>query len=84
MEADFERAFRCNRGANQSASVGDHEIDCFGGGPFGGHDQVAFILPAFIISKNDHFTCCESGDQFINGIEHCTITPEITLVISVI
>ena len=40
--------------ADQSAAVPGHEIDRLGCYHLGGHGQVAFIFPVFIIDQDHH------------------------------
>src|SRR5690606_13510023 len=40
--------------ADEAATVLGHEVDCFGPGHLVGYDQIAFILPIFIVYPDEH------------------------------
>ena len=42
------------READQAAGVFGHEVDGIGGRELGGDDQVAFILPVFVVHQDEH------------------------------
>ncbi|KAF1053240.1 MAG: hypothetical protein GAK43_01527 [Stenotrophomonas maltophilia] len=55
--------------AHQTTGVLDHEIDVFGAGALGGHDQVAFVLAVFVIHEDDHLALTDVFYQFFDRVE---------------
>ena len=51
--------------ANQAPAVFGHEIDVFRAHMLGGHDQITFVFPVFIIHQDDHFTLTDIVDDFL-------------------
>src|SRR5690606_10935892 len=47
----------------------EHETDLLGGDPFGGEDQVAFVLPVGIVDDDDHLAPPDGVGQLLDGGE---------------
>ena len=49
--------------------MADHQIDPLGGGFFGGHHEVAFVLPALVVGDDDDAAGRDGLDGGLNGVE---------------
>lgn len=49
---------------DEAPTILGHEINRLGGDPTGGHDQIAFIFPTFVIHHHNHLA---TGNGF-NGV----------------
>ena len=68
-EAELLDALAGQGEADQAAGVTGHEIDGLGRGELGGDDEVAFILPVFVIDEDEHAAVARVLDQFLDGGE---------------
>jgi hypothetical protein len=59
-----------DRGADQPARVGGHEIDDVGRGVDRGAHQVALVLAILIIGDDDHFAVADVADGVFHSVEH--------------
>ncbi len=50
----------------QAARVLGHEVDAVGADVVGREDQVAFVLPIFLVDQDDHAAGSEVGNQVGN------------------
>lgn len=55
------------READDAASVGDHEVDGFGGAGLGGVDDVAFIFAVFVVDEDDGLARPQVGQDVLDG-----------------
>ena len=64
-QAQFLDPVACHRQADQTTTVGRHEVDGIGCGPLRRNNQIAFIFAIFMIDKNEHFAvACIFDDLF--------------------
>src|ERR1700728_4328158 len=50
--------------ANEAPPLLGHEVDRLGGGELGGHGQVALVLPALVVTDDDH----SPGADVLDGL----------------
>ncbi len=59
VEVEFAETFPGHRGADESASVGRHEVDSLGRDPCGSDSEVPFVLPVLVVHDDDEFAGAE-------------------------
>ena len=53
-----------HRHADDAAGVADHEGHRLGSRMFGGHDEVALVLPVLVVHDDDHASGAQFGEDF--------------------
>ena len=51
--------------ADEATTVARHEVDVFRADTGGGHDQVPFVLPVFVIHQDHHLASLDIGNDFL-------------------
>ena len=60
---------RQHRRANIAGGIANHERHQFRGGFFGGKDEIAFVLPIFVVNNNDRLACANIGYRTLDAIK---------------
>src|SRR5215217_4341135 len=56
-----------HRQADQTTTVGGHEVDVIRGYEFGGHGQVALVLTVLVVTNDDHLALLDVLDDLLYG-----------------
>ena len=68
-QAEALGGFLGDGGADETASMGGHEVDRLGGDLGGGADEVALVFAVFVIDDDDKQTKPDVGDEVFDGRE---------------
>src|SRR5262249_55217710 len=60
---------RGQRQAHHAAGVPHHEVDRLRGDGLGGDDQVALVLPVFVVHEDDHAAGPQLGERLLDRAE---------------
>ena len=66
-QAQMSHSFFRQGQADQTASMGRHEVDRFGRDLFGRHAEVAFVLAVLVIGEDDHAAAADLVNRFFDG-----------------
>ena len=69
MQGELFEARFLQRHANETARVGDEEIDPFWCRMLGSDDEIAFILAMLVIDNNDDFAARDRRDCLLYRVE---------------
>jgi hypothetical protein len=67
VQAQLVATIRRHGQADEPAPVLGHEVDGLRGDELGGHGQVPFILPTFVIAHDDHAPGTDLIEGFLDG-----------------
>jgi hypothetical protein len=67
FQAQFIGAFGGHRQTDQPATIFGHEVNGLGTSLFGGDDEIALILPVFVIDQDEHAPITGVLNHILNG-----------------
>ena len=71
LKAELLDALACHRQADQAAPEARHEIDRVRIRLFGRNDEIALVLAALVIDKDEHAAVASVLDDVFDGGQEC-------------
>ena len=69
LQPELLGALARDRDANEPAPVHRHEVDRRRRRLLRGHDEIALVFPVRVIGHNDHFSCRNVVEDFVDRVE---------------